>query len=103
VRTTELGALDEHVDVRGDFDGDAVDRKGTVSPLPDSGECGVGRDWVTGMDAHGQNAPVLADHGIEADFALGTICFGRVDGFSVGDPKVFLVFIDGGCGWLVIA
>jgi hypothetical protein len=48
-----LGALDEQVDVGGDFDGDAVDMQGTVSPLPDGGERGVGEDRVTGADADG--------------------------------------------------
>jgi len=63
----------------------------------------VGEDRVTGADADRQNAPVLADHGIEANCALDTVCFGRVDRFSEGDSIVFLVFIDGDCGWLVIA
>jgi hypothetical protein len=48
-----LGALDEHVDIGGDFDGDAVDRQGTVSPLLDGGERGVGEDRVTGAEADG--------------------------------------------------
>ena len=47
--------------------------------------------------------PVRADHSVEADFALDTVGFGRVGGFNVGDPKVSLVFVGGGCGRLVIA
>ena len=48
-----LGALDEHIDVGGDFDGDTVDLQVTVSPLSDGGARGVGEDRVTGADADG--------------------------------------------------
>jgi len=48
-----LSALDEHVDVGDHFDGDAVDLQGTISPLPNGDERGVGEDRVTGADADG--------------------------------------------------
>jgi hypothetical protein len=71
--------------------------------VSNSGKYSAGEDRIARADTQRFNAPILPNHGIQGDFTLNAICFGRVRRLGVSDSIVVLVLFDGNRRWLVIA